>query len=281
MGSVKANLFVVGAMKAGTTSFMEVLSQHSEIYVSPIKEPNYFVTDLPKLLYEPSRFFSIENYFQKNFPASLHITKLEKLTHYQKLFSLQKGEKHLAEGSTLYLHAPEVAQKIYDYNPDAKIIIVTRNPLQRSFSHYRMLVGLSRETREFQEIVENEIVDYEKGNLPWHSYIGMSFYKYPIDRYTSLFKNVCILSFEDLLKDRETTFKKLASFLEIESFPDFEVGNINPTRNLRFKKMFFLLKKIGLKDYFSAIFGSNFKRKLFKMASKNESQPIQLSKETL
>ncbi|MBZ0326149.1 MAG: sulfotransferase, partial [Altibacter sp.] len=47
METKKANLFIVGAMRAGTTSFVELLSKHPQIYVSPIKEPNYFVDRLP------------------------------------------------------------------------------------------------------------------------------------------------------------------------------------------------------------------------------------------
>ena len=65
----KANLFIVGAMKAGTTSFNELLTNHPEIYFSPIKEPNYFINDQPKSIYEPSRFFNIDSYFKNQFPS--------------------------------------------------------------------------------------------------------------------------------------------------------------------------------------------------------------------
>ena len=57
MNHMNVNLFVVGAMKAGTTSLIEILSNHSEIYVPPIKEPHFFVDTLPKSLYEPSQVY--------------------------------------------------------------------------------------------------------------------------------------------------------------------------------------------------------------------------------
>jgi Sulfotransferase family len=281
MEAPKANLFVVGAMKAGTTSFMDLLTQHPQIYVSPIKEPNYFIEELPKKLYEPSRFFNLEKYFQRDSPRPLHIAHVKKAADYQKLFSFQKGEKYLAEGSTMYLHAPKVAQRIREFNPAAKIIIITREPLKRSFSHYKMLMALSRESKNFQEVMDGEIKQYEMGDLPWYSYLSMSFYGKAISRYKSLFRDVCIISFEDLVSPRKTVIEKVASFLDIDGLDEIPSTYINPTRSLRFKKTFFLLKKIGIKDYFSVIFGGKLKKKIFRFASRSESEPMILSEETL
>lgn len=276
----KANLFMVGAMKAGTTSFMDVISQHPQIYVSPIKEPNFFISELPEDLYDPSRFFSIDRYFQNDFPNPLHIAHVKNAEDYDRLFILQKGEKYISEGSTMYLHAPQTAQRIHAYNPNAKIIIITRDPLNRSFSQYRMLVGLSKETKSFQDVMSKEITQYKNGDLAWHSSLGMSFYGKAINQYKELFQEVCIISFEDLVNHSEETLQKIVSFLKIDDFKDLRSKDINPTRSLRFKWLFFLLKKIGLKDYFSAIFGRAFKQKVFQWASKSESEPMNLSEAT-
>ncbi|MEM7084655.1 MAG: sulfotransferase [Bacteroidota bacterium] len=281
MKTTKANLFVVGAMKAGTTSFMETLARHPNIYVSPVKEPNYFVDELPDLLYEPSRFFKLDNYFQRDFPKPLHIANVQKKEHYEQLFSPNNGEKYLAEGSTMYLHATESAQKIHQYNPEARIIILTREPVSRAYSHYKMLTGLSRETRSFQEVIEAELKERKDSTLPWYSYIEMSCYTQSVQRYKGLFEHVLVLSFEQLLNDKDLTLNRVAGFLDIDKFKNVEVAHTNKTRSLRFKWLFFLLKKIGLKDVFSAIFGSKFKRKLFNMASSSQSKPMDISEETL
>ncbi len=276
----KANLFIVGAMKAGTTSFIDVISQHPQIYVSPIKEPNYFISELPEDLYDPSRFFSIEKYFQNDFPNPLHIAHVKNAEDYDRLFTLQKGEKYISEGSTMYLHAPQTARRIHDYNPNAKIIIITRDPLDRSYSHYRMLVGLNKETKSFQDVLSKEITQYNNGDLAWYSYLGMSFYGKAIIQYKELFQEVCIISFEDLVHYKEETLQEIVSFLKIDDFKALQSKDINPTRSLRFKWLFFLLKKIGLKDYFSAIFGRTFKQKVFQWVSKSESGPMNLSEAT-
>lgn len=134
----KANLFVVGAMKAGTTSFTNLLSKHEQIYCPPVKEPHFFVEALPRSLYESSRFFNLNSYLENDFPKPLHITKIETLAQYRQLFTLAAAEAYRVDASTAYLHAEESAQRIHAYNPEAKIIILLRDPLQRAFSHYKM-----------------------------------------------------------------------------------------------------------------------------------------------
>ncbi|MDC8000249.1 sulfotransferase [Aequorivita todarodis] len=281
MESKKANLFVVGAMKAGTTFFTEILSQHPQIYLSPIKEPHYFINSLPKNLYEPSRFFSLENYLANDFPAPLHIAKVEKLDQYQKLFSLA-SEAHLyrAEASTAYLHAPESAGLIHEYNPNAKIIILLREPLKRAFSHYNMDKGLGRVKMEFETLVKDEIVKYNNGALPWNSYLGMSFYNNAINRYQSFFEDVLVVNFEDLTKNKTGTLNVISKFLNINEFTAANVERTNETKQLRFQKVFYILKQLGLKDYFSKIFSQNFRQRLFRLVSSNTKSELNISEQT-
>lgn len=281
MESKKANLYVVGAMKAGTTFFTEILSQHPQVYMSPIKEPHFFINSLPENLYEPSRFFSIKNYFANDFPAPLHIAKVEKLDQYQKLFSLAE-EKHLyrTEASTAYLHAPESAGLIHEYNPNTRIIILLRDPLKRAFSHYNMDKGLGRVKKDFESIIIDEIAKYKNASLQWNSYLGMSFYKKPIKKYRSLFENVLVVNFEDLTRNKKETLKIVSDFLNITEFSNTEVERTNETKQLRFQKLFYVLKQLGLKDYFSKIFNQNFRQHLFRMVSSDSKSELHISGQT-
>jgi hypothetical protein len=276
----KANLFIVGAMKAGTTTLTGLLANHPEVYAPPVKEPNYFVEELPKNLYEPSRFFSEEQYFKKEFPKSVHIAHLSEAAHYEKLFSLATTEKYFLDASTVYLHAPNAAANIQAYNSGAKIIIITREPLARAFSHYKMDKGLGRTTQRFENIIQDEIATYNKGALPWNSYLGMSFYKEAINQYQQLFKSVLILDFDIFIENKEHTLQDLASFLELDLVHKIEVMHKNKTRKLRFQKLFYLLKKLGLKDYFSKILPQSTRQKLFGMMSSESIEIMQLSSET-
>lgn len=277
----KANLFVVGAMKGGTTSFMELLSKHSDVYIPPIKEPNYFVDSLPKFLFKPSRFFSEDSYFEKDFPKNQHIAKLTSSSHYVKLFSLGGKEKYYVDGSTVYLAALESSRLIYEYNPEARIIVLLRNPLERMYSHYQMMKGLSRENRSFEIVTKTEVAQYSEGVLPWYSYLGMSLYEEQLKRYTELFKNVLLLNFETLAESSELLLEQVSNFLEIHAFTETNLLHSNKTRQLKYGRLFYFLKRVGLKDYFSRFLGKEFKQKLFRAVSTAEKDKMHLSECTL
>jgi hypothetical protein len=281
MDERKVNLFVVGAMKAGTTSFVDLLSGHPDIYVPPVKEPHYFIDELPSNLYEPSRFFNLDAYLETTFPKPLHITKVDSLDQYQKVYSLKGDQRYLVDGSTAYLHDPGSAFRIHDYNPDSKIIIITREPLSRAFSHYNMDLGIGRVHAGFEDLLLKEIVRYEKGTLPWNTYLGMSFYREPIKRFKDLFEHVLILNFDTLVNEQEKAMGIVAHFLNID---DFVTGNEikrNVSRELRFQKLFYLMKKSGLKDNFTKIFSDGFRHRIFRIVSKSRTEMPALSEECM
>lgn len=233
----KANLFVVGAMKAGTSSFYDALAKHPEIYVSPIKEPNYFVDELPKNIYKPSAYFSLNNYFKNEFPKPLHVAHVRVKHQYDHLFSgALASHKCLADGSTAYFHAPETPEKIYSYNPNARIIIVVRNGLNRALSHYKMNIGLGRTTFSFENELKKDLKAFENGTLGNWSYLGMSLYAENIQYYRQIFgKNVLVINFEEMISKVGETFKKVFEYLELDYFP-VELLRNNESFNIRLKK---------------------------------------------
>lgn len=276
----KANLFLVGAMKAGTTGFLNVLGQHDDIYTCPVKEPHFFVNQLPRTLYEPSRFFSLEEYLDKDFPEPLHIAKIENVSQYEKIFSLSSSQRYLAEGSTAYLHCSETPERIRKYNPQAKIIVLLRDPLERAFSHFMMNQGKGRENRTFNEAMNQGLVDLDAGHLHWSSYLKMSCYDASIASFKANFDAVLLIRFEDFVKEREGVLKKVSEFLSVTTFNDTEVGQKNASRSLRFQKLFYFLKQLGLKDYFSKLFGNKFKQRLYTWVSKRDKPEMALDADT-
>ena len=270
MDNRKVNLFVVGAMRAGTTSFMDLLSKHEQIYVPPIKEPMYFIENVPKKLYSPSRFFSVDRYFEKEFPKKKHIAQIIKESHYDKLFSLAENQKYLVDGSTFYLHAPESPKLIHKYNPKAKIIIITRDPLERAFSHFRMNVGLGREKRSFELAIKDEIDQYINNSLPWSSYLNMSKYYKSIHRYKSLFNDVLVIELENLITNLHYELQRLPIFLDLGEINNPLFERHNRSENIRFKKLFFVLNNIGFKDYFSKYFPKKYKDGIIDFISNTE-----------
>ena len=280
MAKKKANLFVIGAMRAGTTSFMEVLQQRSEIYVSPIKEPHYFVDSLPKQVYNPSRFFSLETYFKNKVLEKLHIAKVENNVQYQQLFSGAQNEIYRAEGSTCYLTAPEAALKIHRYNPEAKIIIITRSPIVRAFSQYTMNKGLGRTTATFDDVLQKNLQEYKKGTLHWSSYLEMSNYTKNSKRFKNLFSEVLVVPFEHLY-DQTSAWTEVWKFLNI---PDSSLDSIprkNAGRNILAQPLYAKLHGTIIKAYFSKFVGDSLKASLFKSISTPTVPYMELSQETL
>lgn len=278
MTAKKANLFLVGAMKAGTTSLLEMMSAHPQIQVSPIKEPNYFVDDMPATLYAPATKIDLNDYFSKPQLDPMHIAHVKDLDQYQKLFA-GANARYRMDSSTAYLAAPESARTIHSYNAEARIIIILRDPLQRSYSHFNMAVGLGRESGDFEAAMREDLLDFETGVLAWHSYLGMSLYKEQVKRYTELFQHVLILDFEAFVSDPKTTLDQVADFLELDSFPGHETSHKNKNRAPRFKKLYYLLHRLGLKKVFSRLFPGSFRRWMYRRISKEHVQKLRISQE--
>jgi len=129
------NFFIVGAPRAGTSSLWEYLKAHDEIFMSTLKEPNFF-----------------HNVLLKNKPQ-YSISNKKK---YLNLFKDVKNEKAIGEASTTYLHDPDSAQLIHAVVPKARIIIILRNPIDRAFSHYSFHVKLGIQQIPFDKVIRKD-----------------------------------------------------------------------------------------------------------------------------
>jgi hypothetical protein len=110
------NFFIIGAFRSGTTSLCAYLSEHPRIYFSPVKETHFFSTDYPD---QPR-------------PT---------LQEYHRLFAA-RNDFHLAigEGSTSYLFSDVAVPRILKCNPDARFIVMLRNPIHMAFSNHAHLL---------------------------------------------------------------------------------------------------------------------------------------------
>ena len=116
------NFLIVGVQKAGTTSIYNYLQEHPQVYMSLVKETNFLEKDWENMPPEQQN---------KN-----GIVTLEK---YSELFADVKDEIAIGEASPNYLfHYESSAARIKKYVPDAKLIVVLRNPVERAYSDYLM-----------------------------------------------------------------------------------------------------------------------------------------------
>lgn len=199
----KVDFFIVGAPKAGTTSLYHYLNEHSEIEMSSQKEPDFFSDQSlqkQKLYYDKNRIDTIEKYN-----------------------SLFEREDVILRGdsSVSYLFYEDVPHKIFTYNPDAKIIIMLRNPIDRAFSHYLMDYSLGLISESFETIIQKQS-KHKNANLFYQQYIQVSEYSKQIKRYLEVFfkDNIHFIDYEDFKNDTSDVVSSVFLFLGVND--DFQ-----------------------------------------------------------
>ena len=223
MNNNSPNFFVVGAAKAGTTSLYNYLAEHPEIYLSPVKEPNYFSIDI-----DPSKFrddydelvdFELEPYLNGPMNETIHIAFVHDEGLYKKLFKNVKNEIAIGEASNSYLYSRVAAERIREIVPNSKIIMMLRNPITRAFSHYLMNVGSQYKQISFKEELENDLKKNTKGWGISHIYLELGSYHEQVKRYIDNFppENVGIYIYEDYQKNPRKTVTDIYKFLGVST----------------------------------------------------------------
>ncbi len=174
--------------------------------MSPIKEPHYFCSD-----YFPEHFTGPgDEGFSEN--------RIRTMDDYMKLF--EQGSQALirGEGSVYYLYFPDIAKRIFKFNPESKIVLILRNPVDRAFSAYMHTLRDGRETLTFEEALEEEHARREKGYQPLWWYRKLGLYSAQVERYLEVFPSEQrkIFLFEDL-RNTPKVVKETLEFLGLNT----------------------------------------------------------------
>jgi hypothetical protein len=207
------DLFLVGAAKAGTTSLYSELARHPAIYMSPMKEPHFFSRIQPAA--------SKEAFFP-------HLRDEEE---YLALFRGATNESILGEASTSYLWDTHAAERIKRAVPEARILIMLRDPVDRAYSQYWNDVREGLETLPFLDALRREQRSGPGGWGVSSLYIDCGLYSEQVARYLDRFgPRVRVLFFEDYVGDPASGIADVLSFLGLRP-PDAgpEAGRRNPT----------------------------------------------------
>jgi hypothetical protein len=194
------NLFLVGAAKAGTTSLYRELARHPAIYMSPMKEPHFFSQIEPA----PGR--------EAFFP---HVTDEDE---YLALFAGATTEEVLGEASTSYLWDRQAAERIKRVVPEARILIMLRDPVDRAYSQYWNDVREGIERRSFLDALVEEQRSGPGGWGVSSLHIDCGRYADQVERYLEHFgARVHVLFFEDFVRHEASTIADVHSFLGVRS----------------------------------------------------------------
>lgn len=205
---------IIGAAKAGTTSLYNYLKVHPQVYMSPVKETNFFALDGKGL----------EAYWQgyalDPFASSTHA--IDTWDKYQLLYQRANGARAIGEASPAYLYVPQVPHRIRHYLPDVKLVAVLRNPVDRAYSHYIYYRRDGREQQvDFLKALDEEEQRIRQGQVATWSYKQMGYYHALLKPYYELFDpaQIRVYLFEELRADPAALLADLSAFLEIDMAP--------------------------------------------------------------
>lgn len=197
----KPNFFILGAAKCGTTTLYAYLKWHPEIFMSRVKEPTFFCEGF-QVVRDPIEYFE--------------------------LFDAVNGEKVIGEASHAYFSNPSSARVLRALFPDAKFVVILRNPADRAYSLYHHMRRKGDEkTASFEKALELEekraSSEQFRSHCPHYLYNFLYFrsglYGEQVERYFSLFHQdqFYFLTLEYLKTKPMEALKAITSFLDIST----------------------------------------------------------------
>ncbi len=211
------HFIIIGTQKGGTNSLYHYLIQHPQIIPATQKEIHYF-----SLNYQQGW-----QWYQSHFPAEAD------------------GKNYITgEGSPYYLFHPQVPQRVYQSCPNAKLIVLLRNPVDRAISHYYWEVKLGFESLSFPAAItqENQRLtgeiekleqdsNYYSHNHQHFSYLSRGIYIDQLQRWFKFFpkKQFLFLPSETFYDNPNKVVNQVFQFLGLESYvlPEYPVINAN------------------------------------------------------
>lgn len=207
---------MIGTQKGGTTTLFHGLARHPRVVPPTDKEIHYFDWNHHRG----------DGWYRAHFP----VARPGVLT---------------GEASPSYLVHPHAPARAVALVPDARLVVLLREPVARAYSAYHMLVRRGRETRSFAEVVADQIPALESMDLARPSersfellrraYLLRSMYVRQIERWLAHYprERLLVLQSERLFADSRDTYERLTAFLGLEPWaPDqVEVRNVGGYRD--------------------------------------------------
>jgi hypothetical protein len=249
------NFLMIGAAKAGTSSLYAYLRQHPEVFLSEVRECDFFALEGQSPSFSgPGDRVAFRRY----------VTTLQA---YQGLFRRAGERPAVGESSDLYLYSPLAARRIRHYLPEAKLIVVLRNPVDRAHSQYKHLVRDGREPLPaFEEALEAEETRIRDGWHPiWHLR-ARGFYAAQLTTFLELFprEQLAVHLYEDFEADPLRVLLSIFRFLGVSQdfTPDTSL-RYNVSGRPRSRLLHdFLARPLAIKDFFKPLFPASVRHRL-------------------
>ena len=224
------DFLIIGTAKGGTSSLYDYLMEHPCVGKSLTKQIHFF-----------DRYFDRKiSWYKVCFPFVWEKFFIEKIK--KKKFSTGEATAH-------YMTHPLAAERAFMVVPNAKIIVLLRNPVDRAYSHYNMEKAHNKEELSFEEAIEKE-PERIKGefeemllnknnfghNYPHRSYIKSGEYLEQIKKWATFFpkENIFYIKSEEFNKNPSKIFNDVLEFLGL---PLFKLQEYKKIRVRKYEKM--------------------------------------------
>jgi hypothetical protein len=190
---------IIGAQRAGTSSLYRWLCQHPAVRRATRKELHYFDANLDRG----------ETWYRSHFPLAASMSTLH----------ARYGAAATGEASPLYLADPEVPERLDRLLPDARLIVLLRDPVERAISHYFHEVDEGREHLPIDEAMEvdrRRLQSFSPGSN--YGYIGRGRYADQIRRWRKVvpLNRMLVLRSEDMFADPTGTVDAALHFVGVD-----------------------------------------------------------------
>jgi hypothetical protein len=214
------NLFVIGAAKAGTTALHHYLAQHPDIFMSPLKEPNYFAFDHRVRIFACPHLTPRNEFERDRLRRERYEISVLDRADYERLFARGRHRPIRGESSPAYLYFPGTAARIRRAVPDARIVAVLRNPVDRAYSKFLQMRRDSMEPLgDFAAAVAAEGWRKRAGWSPTWLYMDRGYYHRQLEPYFEQFdrSHIHVLLYDDLKRDPSASLCAIFEFLDVDS----------------------------------------------------------------
>ncbi|PSQ95850.1 MAG: deacetylase [Bacteroidetes bacterium SW_9_63_38] len=203
----RVNLFIIGINKAGTNWLNNFLAQHPDVFMSDVKEFNFF---------------------------NNRESGTETLDEYHRYFPFSDGYDYYGEASAHYYEDEAVASRIHAYNPSAKLLAVVRDPIDRLRSQYRyhkQLGVIDEDTTLEEALTEKD-----------PALLRDSHYERTLPVFADRFgpDQFQVVSLERGLRNPEAEWKRLLDYLSLSRAPCPDEDSLpkNPTGSASFRQLY-------------------------------------------
>jgi hypothetical protein len=218
------NFIVIGAAKAGTTALYWYLSEHPGVFMSPVKETNFFAYGRDaqgNLLYGD---------------PEVHDFPIQTMAEYERLFDGAGGAGAIGEASPIYLECPQAADRIRAALPSVRIIASLRQPVERAYSDY--LMHLRHRGQRLDPA--RDLSPAAPWAAPDSRWMQVSRYHGQLERYFAAFprSQIHVSLFDDLRRNSLGLVQDVYRFIEVDPgfAPDFDtphaIGGLPASRLL-------------------------------------------------